>query len=92
MTALSDQNHRATRLFGTKPSRVAQQARRTLEASNLFCGHSKYLRIDESGGKLVLNGRLPTYYLKQMLQTLLRDVEGVERIDNQVAVDYPVSE
>lgn len=89
MIALSDRPNRATRLLGKKPSPIATLARRTLEESDLFRGRSKLIRIDERNGRLVLEGRLPTYYLKQMLQTVLRDVEGVERIDNHVAVDYP---
>ncbi len=37
-------------------------------------------------GKLTLRGRLPSFYLEQVLQTLLRDIEGVDLIDNQVDV------
>ena len=35
---------------------------------------------------LVVRGCVPTYYLKQMVQTALKDLEGVRRIDNQVEV------
>jgi hypothetical protein len=35
---------------------------------------------------LTLCGCLPSFYLKQILQTLLRDLEGVERIENLVHV------
>jgi len=89
MIALKDRTSRSVRLFGQQPSTVAKDARRTLEESQLFRGRAKLIRIDERGGRLVLEGRLPSYYLKQMLQTLLRDVDGVQQIDNQVAVDYP---
>ena len=37
-------------------------------------------------GTLTLTGRLPSFYLKQVLQTLLRDLDGVTRIDNRVDV------
>jgi len=37
-------------------------------------------------GILTLDGRLPSFYLKQVLQTLLRDLDGVTRIDNRVDV------
>ena len=37
-------------------------------------------------GVLTLEGRLKSFYLKQMLQTLLRDLDGVTRIDNRVDV------
>jgi osmotically-inducible protein OsmY len=35
---------------------------------------------------LVLRGRLPTYYLKQVAQTVAGGVEGVERVDNHIEV------
>ena len=34
---------------------------------------------DISGGALRLHGRLPTYYLKQVAQTIAAEVEGVSR-------------
>jgi hypothetical protein len=39
-----------------------------------------------SQGVLTLAGRLPSFYLKQMLQTLLRDLDSVTRINNRVDV------
>lgn len=37
-------------------------------------------------GRLVLRGRVPSFYLKQFLQERLRDVEGVHSIVNEVQV------
>ena len=37
-------------------------------------------------GRLTLDGRVPSFYLKQMLQTILRDVEHVEHVINNVDV------
>lgn len=37
-------------------------------------------------GVLRLQGRVPTYYLKQLLQNRLADIEGVNWIDNDVDV------
>jgi hypothetical protein len=37
---------------------------------------------------LVVRGTVPTYFLKQVLQNVLMDVEGVRLIDNQVSVVY----
>ena len=37
-------------------------------------------------GGLTLNGCVPTFYMKQMLQTLLRDIKHVRRIFNEVDV------
>ena len=37
-------------------------------------------------GVLTLQGRVPSFYLKQVAQTLLRELDGVDRIDNRVDV------
>ena len=87
MIATKNRPLRTRRLFG---NRIANKARRVLEESPIFRGRSNLIRIDEKQGCLVLEGRLPTYYLKQQLQTLLREVEGVDQIDNRVCVDWPV--
>lgn len=69
---------------------IVARVRTAIEESTLFRGRSHLIRVDERDGRLILEGRLPSYYLKQMLQTMLRDVEGVRQIDNRVAVDWPV--
>ena len=38
---------------------------------------------------LVVRGLVPTFYLKQVLQTMLKDVDGVRLVDNQVTVVSP---
>lgn len=37
-------------------------------------------------GKIVLQGRIPTYYLKQVAQELVRSVAEVKHIDNDLHV------
>jgi hypothetical protein len=49
------------------------------------------LSCDCRGGVLVLRGRLPTYYLKQVAQEAVARLEGVERIDNQIQVVTPAN-
>jgi hypothetical protein len=44
-------------------------------------------RLEFQRGRLIIHGRVPTYYHKQMLQEALRNTEGIERIDNRVEVD-----
>ena len=68
-----------------RPSLEESARRRLAEmCSYAFCFNQVTFRYVQ--GVLVLRGRLPSFYLKQVLQTLLRDLEGVERIDNQVEV------
>lgn len=38
------------------------------------------------GDALVVEGVVPSFYLKQLVQQVLRDVRGVRRVDNRVAV------
>jgi hypothetical protein len=45
------------------------------------------LRFSYSDGVLSVEGRVRTFYLKQLLQTALRELEGVRQLDNQVVVD-----
>ena len=68
---------------------LASTARDRLEGNAYFRGRSRAIRIDEQDGTLVLNGRLPSFYLKQLLQTVLSGIDGVKRIDNRVEVFWP---
>jgi hypothetical protein len=40
-------------------------------------------------GVLTINGELPSFYLKQMVQSLLRNLDGVERLENRIVVVNP---
>lgn len=68
---------------------VEREASRVLENNSYFRGRSNLIDIREQDGTLILSGRVPSYYLKQVLQTTLRDIDGVRRIDNRVDVDWP---
>ncbi len=46
----------------------------------------RQLRIHFDHGRVTLQGRLATYYLKQLAQTLVLSVEGVRDLDNDVKV------
>ena len=37
-------------------------------------------------GVLIIAGRLPSFYLKQLAQTAVQDLKEVKRVDNQVEV------
>lgn len=39
-------------------------------------------------GVLILRGRAPSFYLKQVAQTLAGKVDGVEIVVNRLVVDY----
>lgn len=47
------------------------------------------LHIVSNGDKLILNGRLPSWYLKQLLQEIVRRLDGVRFVENHVVVVDP---
>ena len=65
---------------------VARNAAQALDAHPHFRGRTNTIRIECRRDTLILTGRLPSFYLKQLLQEALRGVDGVGRIDNHVAV------
>jgi hypothetical protein len=48
------------------------------ELRSVFCSYR--------GGILTLRGRVPSFYLKQLAQTLLTGLDSVEHLNNQVEV------
>jgi hypothetical protein len=53
------------------------------------CPYGFYFKdviVSHADDVLTLRGRVPTFYLKQIVQSLLKNLEGVERIDNLVDV------
>ena len=66
------------------------QAKITELAERRLHGNShqalKNISCTYQDGVLVLQGTLPTYYLKQLAQETIVRMEGVERIENQIQV------
>ena len=46
----------------------------------------RLLRCSFSDGTLMLGGRVPSYYLKQLAQCYVREVDGVKQIKNLIEV------
>ena len=72
-------------------SPTVSSIRERLEGHPHFRGRCGLVQIEPIGDSVVISGRLPTYYLKQLLQEAVRLNPGVERIDNQVEVLWPRS-
>ncbi len=47
----------------------------------------KQVSCEYRDGTLILRGRLPSYYLKQVAQTAVARVPGVERVVNHIEVE-----
>ena len=63
--------------------------RERLEQHPHFRGRTSLVQIELDEGTIVLSGRLPSYYLKQLLQEALKPMTGVVDIDNRVFVMWP---
>jgi osmotically-inducible protein OsmY len=59
---------------------------RLRDSSHLFLRH---VRCGFDQGRLQLDGKVPSFYLKQLAQALVQSVDGVERIDNRLTVVNP---
>lgn len=68
----------------TADQRIVDMACHALFAS----GYSqlRHLQVSFEHGRVTLQGQLPTYYLKQVAQSVILDVDGVREIDNDVRV------
>jgi hypothetical protein len=65
---------------------VLKRVKGTLSRSCHFTRHWREISCDFDEGVLTLRGSVPSFYLKQVLQSILKDVPGVARIDNRVDV------
>jgi hypothetical protein len=61
-----------------------------LEAHPHFRGRCGGVSISQEGRNLYLTGRLPTFYLKQLVQEAVRHVPGVQFIYNHIDVVNPI--
>jgi len=48
------------------------------------------LRFEANQGQVILRGVVRSYYQKQMAQEVLLGLEGVEHIENQLEVEWPI--
>ena len=73
--------------FQGQLSELDERVQLTLQQS----GHQllRQVRVCESRGTVTLSGDLPTFYMKQMAQTIVGNVEGVYRVDNRISVPAP---
>jgi hypothetical protein len=68
------------------PASIEQRARDLLAQHTHFHGRAGDFSYEYCNEVLIVRGCVPTFYLKQVLQTVLKNVEGVAWINNQVDV------
>jgi osmotically-inducible protein OsmY len=73
---------------GLTPCRIAEgEAHARLRRSGYLA--LRDLRCEVASGVLHLRGRVPSYYLKQMAQSIVDEVDGVVQVFNFVEVGEP---
>jgi hypothetical protein len=75
--------------MGSQVNAVVSLIRERLDEHPQFRGRTHLFEIRSSGDSLVLSGRVPTYYLKQLLQEAVKLVPDIGNIDNRVDVQWP---
>ena len=63
---------------------LAQRVDQAIQTSPYMSG--RLLRFETDGSRVVLQGKVRSYFDKQMAQEIVRRVEGVEQIDNCLEV------
>ena len=67
-----------------KPQQIVEGAENRLRHNSYLA--LKNVHCDYREGVLTLRGCLPTYYLKQVAQSVVAHVDGVQRIVNEIEV------
>ena len=70
-------------------SNLIDHARQLLEGHPHFRGRADAVAIRQRGKTLYLSGRLPTFYLKQLAQEIVRHLPGIHGIRNEIDVVSP---
>jgi hypothetical protein len=65
---------------------ISRRARQALSLHSQLRAIAKLLSFELEDDVLVVRGSVVSFYLKQLLQTALKDLDGVRQIDNQVEV------
>ena len=66
---------------------LEERARALIEVQPYFRGAKYPIALKSFEKVLLVTGQVPSYYLKQVLQSELMRLDGVVRIENQVQVD-----
>ncbi|QDU74313.1 Osmotically-inducible protein Y precursor [Bremerella volcania] len=65
---------------------IASNVHQALSTSPHFPG--RHVEVEDSEGRVVLKGRVGSYFHKQMAQETVRRLDGVHEVENQLEVDW----
>ncbi|RMF89472.1 MAG: BON domain-containing protein [Planctomycetota bacterium] len=68
----------------TRRGALADRIGAALERNPYLMG--RMFRFETDQGRVILRGVVDTYFQKQMAQEALRDIDGVEEIENELEV------
>ncbi len=74
---------------GQDDHRLLTAFQRALHEDGHFCGRQDVVHAQVRNGILRITGALPTYFLKQLVQSIARRVSGIKRIVNCISVFEP---
>ena len=74
------------RVIQQREQPIEQRAREIVSQHPHLRGREADFTYEYCEDVLIIRGRVPTYYLKQLLQTVLKGVSGVAYLDNRVEV------
>jgi hypothetical protein len=86
VTAASRKSVRQLAICGGGIVRGEISAREAVAKHTHFHGRADCFDFQYREQVLVVRGAVPSYYLKQLLQSALKELHGVSRVDNLVAV------
>ena len=81
--------HNSPQCLNVRNDSVVAAARESLGRHAHFRGRLGLFVFEVQAGVLIIHGSVPSYYLKQVLQTALHELRGVTRIVNRVDVVCP---
>jgi hypothetical protein len=70
----------------TKRIDTAHRVRKELNGHVHFRGRADAFQFEHRDGVLTVRGRVPSFYLRKLLESVLKRVDGVRVVDNQVDV------
>jgi len=87
MSSLSNRPEKRSTVFARSAAcEVEELARRSVTENCSYCYYFRRVSFRFHDSVLVVEGQVPSFYLKQVLQTLLAGVDGIDEIDNRVDV------
>lgn len=78
-----------TAINTSRSGELLQRVDNAIKRSPHLTGHHVFCQ--EEAGVVVLHGQVKTFFQKQMAQETLRKVDGVEKVVNELEVDWRTS-